>query len=185
VPRYHLQAAAARRGLRILDSPPPPDDCIRRWPEPDPRPCSRCSSWSPRGRSRRPPPPPGRARAGRAAAACRPAGIWRRGASARRAAGAGGAAARRSTTCASGPPRRGASRARSSPATRPPAPRMPGSNAAAAEALASGSLHLTFAVAGLWLFSFLDRRFTIACLLLMYDCIGLVHYTVKSGRNPI
>jgi hypothetical protein len=46
-------------------------------------------------------------------------------------AGASGAAARSSTTCASGPPRRGACRARFSPASCPPARHTPGSNAAA------------------------------------------------------
>jgi hypothetical protein len=105
----------------------PCDNCIRRWPEEtDPRPQPCWSSCSALRRSRRPLPLPWRARAragsDRLARGRRLARILRRRAIARRELGAGGAAARRSTICASGPPRRGASHARSSPAIRPPAP---------------------------------------------------------------
>jgi hypothetical protein len=108
---------------------------------------------------------------------------------ARRELGAGGAAARRSTTCASGPPRRGASHARSSPAIRPPAPRTPArSDASAAPRLVRELLHLTFAFAMHPLFlllSLLDLRFIriVWSVLLCDSFVGLC--TVKSDQNPI
>jgi hypothetical protein len=133
---FSSRHAQLPRGLRIRDFPLTPGASfhIRPWPGPDPQPCSPCSLSA--RRSRRPPLQRGWAglRAGRTARRRRRARIWRRRASAWRTAagaGAGGVAARSSTTCASGPLRRGACRARYSPATCPAARHTPGSNAAA------------------------------------------------------